>query len=148
MFLSPAHCLCPLLPEWCSLWPGLHYSHQARFLPVVTAPLSFHYTNKYWNPISALWKRPINFSLPHGYFIHILATHPPSLPLKKRVISYLCITNTLCLSRSKGERYRDGLISSSLSGDLMIVKRNRITSCHLCLDIYYSACYTARVLEQ
>ena len=145
MFLSPAHCLCPLLPECvqrCSLLPGLHCSHQACFLAIFTEPLSFHYTNKYWNLISAFWKRAINFSLPHVYFIHILAMHPPSLPFKKKkVICYLCVTNTSCLSKSKGERYRDGLISSSkskgeryrddlissrLSGDLMIVKRNRI----------------------
>ena len=130
MFLSPAHCLCPLLPEGvqrCSLLPGLHCSHQACFLAIFTEPLSFHYTNKYWNLISAFWKRAINFSLPHVYFIYILAMHPPSLPFKKKkVICYLCVTNTSCLSKSKGERYRDDLISSRLSGDLMIVKRNRI----------------------
>ena len=131
MFLSPAHWLCPLLPECvqrCSLLPGLHYSHQACFLPVFTEPLAFHYTNKYWwNFISAFWKRAINFSLSHVYFIHILAVHPPSLPFKKKkMICYLCVTNTSCLSKSKGERYRDGLRSSRLSGDLMIVERNRI----------------------
>lgn len=132
MFLRPCSLpFCPLLPECPKMllvaWPSLFTS--SLFLPY-SLSLFPSITQTNTETSSLLSGKEHKFLLAscvlHSYFSHASTLPPIQKKKKKKVICYLCVTTFRAWASQKERDTEIDLISSRLSKDLMIVKRNRI----------------------